>query len=79
MRIYVSLLFATVLSALNARRDLVLENLARRHQLVVMSRAARRSSLHRTPTPLAPRRCALPYRGRRRGTQLYAENLSMSN
>ncbi len=27
MRIYVSLLFATVLSAPNARRDLVLENL----------------------------------------------------
>ncbi len=41
MKIYVSLLVATMLGALHARRDLILENLALRHQLAVMTRSPR--------------------------------------
>ncbi len=45
MNIYISLLFATIRSALRAREDVALENLALRHQLAVMTRAARRLRL----------------------------------
>ena len=45
MNIYISLLFATIRSALRAREDVALENLALRHQLAVMTRSARRPRL----------------------------------
>lgn len=45
MNIYISLLFATLRSALRAREDVALENLALRHQLAVMARSARRPRL----------------------------------
>ena len=45
MTIYISLLFATIRSALRAREDVALENLALRHQLAVMARSARRPRL----------------------------------
>ncbi len=45
MTIYISLLFATIRSALRAREDIALENLALRHQLAVMARSARRPRL----------------------------------
>ena len=45
MNIHISLLFATIRSALRAREDVALENLALRHQLAVMTRSARRSRL----------------------------------
>lgn len=45
MNIYISLLFATIRSALRSREDVALENLALRHQLAVMARSARRPRL----------------------------------
>jgi len=45
MNIYFSLLLATVRSTLRGRRDLVLENLALRHQLAILARSARRPRL----------------------------------
>ena len=45
MNIYIFLIFATIRSVLRAREDVVLENLALRHQLAVMARSARRPRL----------------------------------
>lgn len=45
MNLYISLLFATILSMLRAREDVALENLALRHQLAIMTRSSRRPRL----------------------------------
>ena len=47
MKIYFSLLFAAIRSALRSREDVALENLALRHQLAIMTRSARRPRLGR--------------------------------
>ncbi len=42
MNIYISLLFAILRAAFRAQEDVVLENLALRHQLAILMRSARR-------------------------------------
>ena len=69
MNIYVSLLFTILRAAFRAQEDVVLENLALRHQFAILMRSARRPRLEpadrllwsrpQSATPLRPRPSAV--------------------